>query len=379
LLSGVKVIDFGMFVAGPYSSVILRDLGADVIKVDPITGDPNRSIFRSWGAANRGKRCISLDLKNPEGLKIARALCAGADVVTNNFRPGVSARLGIDAQTLHALKPDLVILESGAYGDTGPRAQGAGFDMCFQALCGHDLRAGGVGNAPLWNRTSMVDFASGLLGAAALLQYLFVRAREGAGAALGTSLLNTGLYLLSELLQRADGRFEGAQPLNHQQTGYHPAEQIYQAADGWIAVAARDEAMAVRLIEALGLSATVRKPRENWDAEVGAVIARTIRERSMAELARAFATADVWAEVCCRDGEESLRDEELVRLGTVYESTHPQFGKVRQIGPLVRLAGSRPVPHGHAPLPGEHTDAILAEVGYGAAEIADLRARKVVA
>ena len=138
---------------------MFADLGADVIKVEPVTGDPNRSIFRSYGSVNRGKRCITVDLKAPEGLKIAQQLCVAADVVTNNFRPGVSTRLGIDAKTLHALKPELIVLESAAYGSTGPKAEGAGFDMCFQALCGHDWRAGGVDNPPLWNRTSMVDFA----------------------------------------------------------------------------------------------------------------------------------------------------------------------------------------------------------------------------
>ena len=262
-LSGVKVVDFGTYVAGPYSSALLSDLGADVVKVESMTGDPDRSIFRSFTSVNRGKRAISIDLKLPEGLQIARKLCVAADVVTNNFRPGVSARLGIDPKTLHALKPDLIVLESAAYGSTGPRAEGAGFDMCFQALCGHDWRAGGVGNPPLWNRTTMVDFAAGLIGEVGVLQRLYERARCGGGAEVGAGLLNAGLFLISELIQRSDGQFVGAAPLNQEQTGGHPAEQLYEAADGWLAVAARDTPMARRFLGVLDLGQRVTAPRAN--------------------------------------------------------------------------------------------------------------------
>jgi len=379
-LSGMRVIDFGAFVAGPFSGVVLADLGADVIKVEATAGDPNRSIFRAYTAANRGKRAITIDLKTPEGVKIAQQLCAGADVVMNNFRPGVSARLGIDPKTLHALKPELIVLESVAYGNGGPRAEGAGFDMCFQALCGHDYRAGGVGNPPLWNRTSMVDFAAALIGAVGVLQRLYERARSGAGAEIGAGLMNTGLYLLSELVQGSDGKFAGAPSLNHEQTGYHPAEQLYEAADGWIGIAARDESMARRLIAVLQLGHAVTTARAGWGPEVAALIGAAIKKRSRTELLRALDDAEVWAEECCTSGEaQNLRDEDLQRLGAVATTQHPQFGSVRQLGLLVRLAEVPGTPSTrHAPLPGEHTDELLAELGLPPAQIAGLRERKIV-
>jgi crotonobetainyl-CoA:carnitine CoA-transferase CaiB-like acyl-CoA transferase len=379
-LSGMRVIDFGAFVAGPFSGVVLADLGADVIKVEATTGDPNRSIFRAYTAANRGKRAIMIDLKTAEGVRIAQQLCASADVVMNNFRPGVSTRLGIDAKTLHALKPELIVLESVAYGNGGPRAEGAGFDMCFQALCGHDFRAGGVGNPPLWNRTSMVDFAAALIGAVAVLQRLYQRAHSGGGAEVGAGLMNTGLYLLSELVQHPDGRFEGAPPLNHEQTGYHPAEQLYQAADGWVAIAARDEAMARRLLGVLNLGAKLTAPRGAWGPQVGALIASAVRDRRQSELLEALARADVWAEAVCVNGETAnLQDAELQRVGAVAPTQHPQFGAVRQVGRLVRMAtASLPPSARHAPLPGEHTDELLAELGFAPDAVRDLRERKVV-
>jgi crotonobetainyl-CoA:carnitine CoA-transferase CaiB-like acyl-CoA transferase len=360
--------------------VVLADLGADVIKVEATAGDPNRSIFRAYTAANRGKRAITIDLKTPEGVKIAQQLCTGADVVMNNFRPGVSARLGIDAKTLHALKPELIVLESVAYGNGGPRAEGAGFDMCFQALCGHDYRGGGMGNPPLWNRTSMVDFAAALIGAVGVLQRLYERARTGAGAEIGAGLMNTGLYLLSELVQNGAGQFAGAPSLNHEQTGYHPADQLYQAADGWLAIAARDEAMARRLLDVLQLAPVVSAPRQSWGPEVAALIGAAIKKRNRAELLDALAAADVWAEPCCTSGEEqNLRDADLQRLGAVATTEHPQFGTVRQLGLLVRLAAVPGAPSTrHAPLPGEHTEELLVELGLAPAAIAGLRERKIV-
>ena len=313
-------------------------------------------------------------------MKIAQQLCAGADVVMNNFRPGVSARLGIDAKTLHALKPDLIVLESVAYGNGGPRAEGAGFDMCFQALCGHDFRAGGVGNPPLWNRTSMVDFAAALIGAVGVLQRLYERARTGAGAEVGAGLMNTGLYLLSELIQRPDAKFEGAPVLNHEQTGYHPAEQLYQAADGWIAIAARDEAMARRLVEALKIGTKVSSARKAWGPEVAAVIAAAVSTRGQAELLAALAQADVWSEACSPSGEsQNLSDPDLRRLGATVSTEHPQFGVVAQIGRLVRMTATSAAPAArHAPLPGEHTDELLTELGMPPEAIRDLRERKIV-
>ena len=379
-LSGITVIDFGAFVAGPYSSIVLGDLGADVIKVEAIGGDPNRSVFRAFTSVNRGKRTISLDLKANEGRTIAQELCKRADIVTSNFRTGVLARLGLDASTLHAMKPELIILESAAYGASGPKAERAGFDMVFQALCGHGHRGGGAGNRPLWNRTSMVDYTGGLLGAIAILQHLYQRARTGHGAQLSVGLLNAGIYLLSELVRLPDGRLVGAPVLNREQTGYHPAEQIYQADGGWIAVAVRDADSGRRLIEVLDLGQAVKRPATQWDETEAAAIAAAIRKQPCAELLSSLERAGVWVEECRRDVEHMvLNDRHLVSAGTIYCSEHPEFGRLREIGPLFRLSRSQRAGRGHAPLCGEHTRVLLSELGYDAAAIDDLYERKIVA
>jgi crotonobetainyl-CoA:carnitine CoA-transferase CaiB-like acyl-CoA transferase len=379
-LSGVTVIDFGAFVAGPYSSIALSDLGADVIKVEAVTGDPNRSVFRSFTSVNRGKRVIGLDLKSEKGRDIARQLCKNADIAINNFKTGVSARLGIDAKSLHAVNPGLIVLESAAYGSSGPKAERPGFDMVFQAFCGHEYRAGGLGNPPLWNRTSMVDYAGGMLGAVAVLQHLYQRVRSGCGAELGIGLLNSGIFLLSELIAHPDGRFTGASPLNHERSGYRPGEQMYEASDGWIAVAARDGASAQRLVHVLRLEDSVIRPGADWDEREAKAIAAAVRQRSVADLLIALETAGVWAEHCRRDVEHAvLHDPELISAGTVYCSAHPDYGQLREIGPLYRFSRSRRAGHAHAPLRGQHTRELLAELGYDTATIDEFYARKIVA
>jgi crotonobetainyl-CoA:carnitine CoA-transferase CaiB-like acyl-CoA transferase len=379
-LSGLRIVDFGTFVAGPYTSAVLGDLGADVIKIEAFAKDPNRNVFRSYTTGNRGKRAVMLDLKTAEGRGIAQRLCARADVVTNNFRTGVAARLGIDAQTLHRLKPELIVLESAAYGATGPKAERAGFDLAFQAFCGHEYRAGGKDNVPLWNRTTLVDYTGGLLGAISVLEALRSRAHTGAGAELNVPLLNAGVFLLSQLVQRADGSFAGAPQLNHEQTGLHPAEQMYQTSDGWIAICTPDTASGKKLSQALELTLQLQDDPSTWsDAQAQSITAAVLR-RDTASLLEALERAGVWAEECSRGAaHRTLNDPRLVETGTVHVSQHALFGTVREIGQLFRFSRSASGPHKHTAQPGEHTREVLTELGYDAAAVADLYARKIVA
>ena len=192
-------------------------------------------------------------------------------------------------------------------------------------------------------------------------------------------MLNAGLYLLSELVQRPDGKFEGAPPVNAQQTGYHPAEQLYEAADGWVAIAARGDRMAPSLLEVLRLGESIRTPRSSWGDDVAAAISKAVRGWRVTELGEALERAGVWAEPCRTHGERrNLQDADFTRLGTVFSAEHPKFGTVRQIGPLARLSSAAQARRSHAPLPGEHTDVILAELGYSQAAVADLRERKII-
>jgi crotonobetainyl-CoA:carnitine CoA-transferase CaiB-like acyl-CoA transferase len=263
-LHGAKVIDLGTFVAGPFSSVLLSDLGADVIKVEPVSGDPVRASFVAYAPANRGKRNIKIDLKSPRGLEVFNRLCAGANLVANNFRVGVSKRLRVDTETLQKQFPGLSTLECTAFGFAGPRTMEPGFDMTLQAWSGHESRAGGIGNPPLWSRTMMVDFGTGLIGSVAGLACLYHQVRTGKGVGATTSLLAGALYLLSELVQSAGGSLQGAPPLNKTRTGIHPAEAFYQVKDGWLAIAARDRASYGAVKKARHWQCQGWRPRPIW-------------------------------------------------------------------------------------------------------------------
>ena len=379
-LGNIKILDLGTFVAGPFASVVLGDLGAEVIKVESISGDPARAVFRSDASANRGKRNIKIDLKSPQGIEILTRLCARANLVMYNFRVGVAERLGVDAKALQSRFPGLCVLDSTAYGAQGPRALEPGFDMMIQAWSGHEFRAGGSGNVPLWSRTTMVDYGTGLLGTVAGLLCLYHRGRTGEGVVAGTSLLAGGLYLLSELVRTANGTFEGAPPLNESQTGILAAESFYQVRDGWIAIAVRDDAGAKRLSQALDLPGGVSRSLAAWGSAEQKALTTAFATMSQAEALRLLTKLDVWAAPWLANQESvMLKDRFLNEAGIVHRARYPDVGMVGQVGKLIRFSRSMTRAPGHAPTPGQHTRDILTELGYDNAAIETLYAQRIVA
>lgn len=379
-LGDINVIDLGTFVAGPFGSVVLGDLGAQVTKVESISGDPARVNFRSDASANRGKRNIKLDLKSPRGIDVLMRLCARADLVMYNFRVGAAERLGIDSKALQSRFPGLCVVESTAYGSKGPRALEPGFDMMLQAWSGHEFRAGGIGNLPLWCRTTMVDYGTGLLGAIAGTLCIYHRMRTGRGVVAGTSLLASGMYLLSELIRTADGTFAGAPPLNEKQTGIHPGESFYPVRDGWIAISVRDPASAKRLVETLALQGQIVRPFAEWGSAEQQAVAEALADATQADALRLLGSRDIWAAAWRMNQDAAvLADPFLNEAGIVHRARYPEVGMVAQVGRLVRFSRSSLRTPRHAPAPGEHTRAILAELGFDDAAIESLYVDKVVA
>ena len=378
-LQGVRIVDFGTYAAGPHASMILADLGADVIKVESISGDPIHNFYRPYSTSSRGKRHLAIDMKKPQGLEIALRLCRGADIIHHNFRPGVAERLGIDAQSLHRVKPSLVILETSGYGTSGPKSQRAGIDYALQALTGHEEHAAGEGTGLTCYSLTTIDFAAGMLGAVCSLAAQWHKERTGGGATVATSLLETGLFLLSELVRTRDGTFVPLPKLNSEQTGFHPAEQLYKARDSWIAIAARTEEMAQSLLAVLGLQARIDKPRRDWRTAEALLIAEAIAQRDAAAVLAAFRTAGVWCAPCRAEAKEiTLRDLKLRERGTVLSTKHARYGEILQIGSQFTLSRTRTRPSGDTAGIGQHSREILAELGYSDAEIAQLYAQAIV-
>lgn len=377
-LQGLRIVDLGHFVAGPYASKLLAELGADVVKVEPLTGDMmRRASYPAVFSANRCKRSLCVDAKSDIGHDILQQLSATANAVHHNFRPGVAKRLSLDPDTLRKYRPDIVTLQSSAYGSSGPRVAEPGFDPIMQAFCGHEVRAGGAGNDPLWYRLLVVDYSAGALGAIGLLFGLLEQQRSACPVALEVNLLDTGLFLLSELVRMPSGQFVGAPLTSVDRTGFHPAESLYRTRDGWVAIAARSEGMARRLVASLDLLDQLGA-RDTWGKRERELIAQALSPRTTAEVIEQLTVSDVWVEPCVRDGWTSLRGNDRSSVVTVPDE---HYGRIECVGSLVAFSRSKLTAPtmASAPQQGQHTRELLLELGYTTAQVSELLQRGIVA
>lgn len=375
-LAGVRIVDLGSFAAGPYSSTLLGDLGADVIKLERPEGDPMRASFHHYSASNRGKRTIAVDAK--AGAEVIARICASADVVHHNFRPGISAKLGVDAAALSKLNPRAIVLEASAYGFEGPLAHLPGFDPLFQAIAGHQVRAGGEGNPPLYYRFALADYGNGLIGATAIILALLLRERDDVGSAAFVNLLSSAMFLMSELVREADGQFRALPQMSADHLGFHPAESLYQTADGWIAITARDEAMAARLGE---ITRAPAAPKADWGEAQKAAIASWTAARPSAAILADLAQASIWSAACASSVTAAFAPPVWRDLGMVAYGRTDASGAVKLVGRAATVSTQAPASPSAARLApiGEHTREILAECGFAPAEVEALYQQGVVA
>ena len=386
-LEGVVVLDLGQYLAGPYGPMLLADLGANVIKVEPVTGDAMRMAVKAFLGCQRGKRSVALDLKRPEGRDAVLRLAERSDVVHHNMTKGVADRLGIGYEALRERNPSLVHCNTWAYGAEGPLSDFGGLDPLFQAASGMEHEAGAVpaGNPPLYLRFGVCDTGNAMLSVVGVLAALLHERRTGAGQHLWTSLLDAGALFTAASSMAPAGQ-EAMPSLDAAQLGLAPGYRLYETQDGWVQLAAVTDDDWLRLCEALGLAALASDPMAS-DREAR-LANRDVLE---AELARVFRTrtARAWslllgaASVPCEqvlapdDGDLVLYDADNVALGLVTDYEHGRLGRLRQFGDLFRFSRSEPIAHTPPPLVGEHTREILAWAGYDHTEIDALLASGV--
>lgn len=388
-LDGVRVVDFGQYLAGPFGPMLLGDLGADVIKVEPTRGDGMRRVVGPFLGCQRGKRDIAVDLKQPEGLRIALELVATADMVHHNMTLGTADRLGIGYQHCKAVRPDVLYCNTFMYGPVGPLARLGGLDPLGQAACGLEWEQGPVaaGNPPQWYRYGQGDVASAMPSVLALLLALFHRNRTGEGQSMWTSILHGSMLYTADSWLAADGTPSPRPELDREQLGLGPLYRLYETRDGWLQLAA------VREEHWPALCGVLRRPdlaadprfataaaRAGHRAELTAVLTEAFLADHALNWRRALDTAGVPAEVSVEtwDGETVLFDDDLVRLGLVAEYEHPLLGRVRQFGNLITFSDTPGKPGWPAPMLGQHTREILAELGYDETAIEGFRARGIV-
>jgi len=356
---GIRVVDFGAFVAGPLGPMLLGDLGADVIKVEPVRGDP----LRGWRdeffiAGNRGKRDLALDITHAQGKPVVRRLIEWADVVHHNIRPEAAARLGLDAESIRAVNPGTVLTHGTSYGTKGERAGWPGFDSVFQAMGGWNIELAGEGNPPLFNHLGNLDTMTAALSAMATLLTLFHRERTGEANPTHASLLGTATMSNSEtLVRKDDGSLAPYPRLTHDQTGIGPGYRLYDTADGTIAVAAVDDAGVALLSERAGTFDS-RPTDEVLEDLAGAGIP--------AEAVRTKQCAAVWD------------DEANVAARLVVSGTNPEWGRVDQFGAFWVLGDAELRLDRACPAVGQHTREVMMELGYGAGDIEALEAAAAI-
>ncbi len=387
-LSGIRVVDLSRVLAGPYATMALADLGADVVKVEhPRGGDETRS----WGppdaggeaayflAVNRSKRSVALDLKTDEGRDLALALCAGADVVIENFRPGGAARLGVDYAAIRERNPAVVYCTISAFGRREPRDR-PGYDFVVQAESGLMSITGEPDGEPTKVGVALVDVLAGLNAATVILAALHRRDVTGDGDAVEVSLLDSAFAGLVNVAQNA--LVTGREPPRYGNA--HPSIVPYEpfpAADGWIAVAAANDGLHARLC------AAIDRPDLAADARYATNADRVHnRESLVAELRLVFATrpADEWLDELLaaavpagkiRGVGEALR----AAGGATATVSHPTAGPLELVAAPFSLLEAGIRAPGPPPLLGEHTDEVLAELGVSPERLADLAARGAIA
>lgn len=381
-LAGIRVLDLSQVIAGPYGPVLLAHSGAEVIKVEPLQGELGRSLSALFQNMNRGKRGIALNLQLDEGRRVFYRLVETADVLVENFRPGVVERLGVDFATLSRLNPRLIYVSVTAFGSSGPYAHRPGFDPLLQAMAGTERAQGGAHNPPVFLRIPITDYVSGLMAASAVTLALFERERTGRGQHLQLSLLRAGIFINAEAFTRYPGRPPRRLP-DAGQHGFGPLDRMYETADGWIflLVPDGDEDCWRRLCHTPGFE-RLDDPRFADPAGRGQ---HTEELAVLLEEAFRAASVEAWLErlqqagVPCAPvitGYDRRFFEDIQPIINRYfvRSDHPELGQVESVGNLIDFratpAGQETLP---APLLGQHGDAILQELGYSPAEIAGLR------
>jgi crotonobetainyl-CoA:carnitine CoA-transferase CaiB-like acyl-CoA transferase len=367
-LDGVRVLDLGLGVAGPFTGRALADLGAEVIKVNALYDGYWNGTHMGLGT-NRGKRSVALNLKNPAGREALERLVATADVLTLNWRPGAAARLGLDYETLRARYPRLVYCNTRGY-EKGPRSDLPGTDQTAAALTGTEWEDGAcdAGNPPLWSRSNMGDTGNALLAAIAIAMALYQRERTGEGQAVSTSIVNAGLLHTSYAYIRADGSAADWGHVDAGQYGLSPSYRLYRCAPGdeWVFVAAVTPEQRSKLRDLVPGA-----PADDGGDALAAWLASYFEGVTAAEAFRALDDAGVPVELVdegfCRD---LFDDPEAKRLGLVSETHAASVGRFEDAGLLVEISPAAGLVQRGPCACGEHTGAILGELGYSDAEVA---------
>lgn len=391
-LDGLRVLDLSQELAGPFCAMLLADMGADVVKIEPPGGEPARAmtpalapgVSAPFSAVNRNKRSLAMDLAHPEGVATLAKLAARADVLVTSHRPGQAEHPDVGYDALSTTNPGLIYCTISPFGRTGLYAGRDGDDLIAQAMSGIMSATGSDGGPPSTIGVPITELGAGLFGVFGILCALRARRLTGRGQMVDTSLFDAGLSLSA--WEATEYWFTGQVPRGlgtaHRLNAPY---QAFRASDGHFTVGAANNNLFPRFCALLGLPELVKDPR--FDSVAHRLANRAVLE-PLIEAVTVHRPRAHWLARCEEAGvpagpiysvPEALDDAHARARGMVQELPHGDLGRVRALGNPVKMSQTPPVMMAAAPALGAHTDAVLREAGLGDAEVAALRARRVVA
>ena len=383
-LHGLRVIDVTQVMAGPYCAMLLADFGADVIKVEPPAGDSTRTMpgavgtdSPSFNAVNRGKRSIVLNLKAPEGVDVLTRLAHRADILVENYRPGVMATLGLDYASLATHNRGLIYASISGYGQSGPMKNKGGFDLVAQGVSGIMSVTGEPGGAPVKSGIPITDLGAALFAVVGILAALEHRHKTGQGQHVDTSLVDAGVGLsVWEATQYFSGR-----GIPERLGSAHRMSAPYQAfrcADGFITIGGANDRSFARICTVLGHPEWIDAPEFKTDGQRirhRAVLAAQIESITSTQprghwLALFDANSIPGGPI--NDYEQVFQDPQVLAREMVVNVEHPTLGSIKALGSPIKMSATPPDVRRRAPLLGEHTTEVLSEMGFADWEIEKL-------
>ena len=391
-LDGIRIIDFSKALAGPYCTMLLADMGAEVIKVEmPGSGDDSRG----WGppfiegeaayflSVNRNKKSITLNLKDPKAKEIALKIIEKADIVLESNRPGVMTKLGLDYETVKKINPGIIYCSISGFGQTGPYSKRPGFDQVIQGYGGIMGLTGEKGGGPLKVGIAVTDIATGMFAATGILTALYHRERTGQGQHVDASMLDGQV---SWLTYQA-GRYLASGNVPQRIGSAHPLivpYQDFEASDGFINIAAGNDNLWKKFCAVTDLSdiaddpkfATNPKRVENRD-EVVEIVSKKINTKTMQE----------WLDILNDAGvpcgpiytvDQIFKDPQVLAREMLVEVDHPKCGKIQVTGSPIKLSETPAEITTPPPMLGEHNSSILQEFGFSEEDITKLKEDKVI-
>jgi crotonobetainyl-CoA:carnitine CoA-transferase CaiB-like acyl-CoA transferase len=391
VLDGYRVLDLSIAMSGPFAAMRLGDLGADVIKVEPVGGEWQRHVSAggargnrvnvSFLSLNRNKRSLAVNLKSAEGRRLVHALARTADVVLQNYRPGVAARLGMDYETIRGINPRIVYISISGYGETGPYAGRPGQDLILQGMSGAMFSAGRRTDPPQPSPMYVVDAVTAYTAFEGALAALLHRERTGEGQLVEVNMLDAILTLqmqeMSVFTVGGLAQRRSAQP--HAHCYIRAPYSVFATADGYLILAfpplaTLGEVLAIPELAEMDDEADGHARRD----EIHALVAARLLEAPASEWLALFAEHDIWAGPVYAYP-DVVTDPQVRHNGALVSYRHPTEGDVTTPGFAIRFTGSPSSVRRGAPLAGEHTREILAELGVSDQQVNDLLAAGVVA